>query len=370
MATAADEPVLIPTEGSASAVAAHSPWRLRLRDWSQVAKRIWLMWGFHNLSLMAGGVAFFCFLAITPMFAAIVMLYGLVADVSTVERQIAALATMIPPDAASVLRSQLLLVVTTNESITGIGLIVALAISIYGGTYAAGGLISALNVINTELETRGIVTLTRRAVFLTLAAIMVGLTGLISGGVFAWLTTFAGPWLGQLAVVLKAAAWGFAFILGTWGFALIMRYGPDRRAAKWRWLTPGAVIATILWMTASFGFSLYVTFIANYNATYGSLSAVVVFQVWLYLCAYGLLLGALTNAELERQTAADSTAGPDRPLGERGAVVADTVVTDSLTELYLAKRKRRQAERLAAKRGAAPRIGRDWFRRQMPRQAE
>jgi membrane protein len=341
--------VLIPSDSGATAAAeAQAPWKLSLRAAWQAIKRIWLMWGFHNLSLLAGGVAFFCFLAITPLIAAIVMLYGLVAEVATVERQVKALAGLIPRDAASVLETQLLQVVTTNSSITGVALVVALAISIYGAMYAASGLIAALNVINTELETRGIITLTRRVVFLTLAAIMIGLTGLISGGVFAWLTNFAGPWLGQLAVVLKVAAWLFALVLGTWGFALIMRYGPDRRPAKWRWLTPGAIIATLLWMVTSFGFSLYVTFIANYNATYGSLSAVVVFLLWLYLCSYGALFGALVNAELERQTAADSTEGPDRPLGARGAVVADTVVTDSLTEVYLAKRKRRQAERLAA----------------------
>jgi len=360
--------ILIPTEDGETAVAsARSPWRLPFRDYAQVAKRIWLMWGFHNISLLAGGVAFFSFLAITPLIAAVIMLYGLIADVSTVERQIVALAGLMPADAASVLRTQLLLVVNTNSSVAGIGLVVALAISIYGAMYAANGLIAALNVINTELETRGIVTLTRRAIFLTLAAIMVGLTGLISGGVFAWLTSFAGPWLGQLAVVLKAAAWVFALILGTWGFALIMRYGPDRRPAKWRWLTPGAIIATVLWMASSFGFSLYVAFIANYNATYGSLSAVVVFLLWLYLCAYGLLLGALANAELERQTAADSTEGPDRPIGERGAVVADTVITDSLTEAYLTKRKRRLAERLAARQSAAPKAGRDWIARRRGR---
>jgi membrane protein len=107
-------------------------------------------------------------------------------------------------------------------------------------------------------------------------------------------------------------------------------------------------------MASSFGFSLYVAYIAHYSATYGSLSAVVVFLFWLYLTAYGALLGALINAELERQTAADSTEGPERPLGNRGAVIADTVVTDSLTEVYLAKRKRRQADRVAS-RGSHPR---------------
>jgi membrane protein len=355
-------PVLIPSDPAVDvkALEARSPWRLSLRDTWQVLKRIWLMWGFHNISLLAGGVAFFSFLALTPLIAAIVLLYGLIADVSTVERQVAALAGLIPADAASVLESQLVQVVTTSSSITGIGLIVALSISVYGAMYAANGLIAALNVINTELETRGVIALTRRAIFLTLAAVMIGLTGLISGGLFAWLTNFAAPWLGPFAVVFKVGAWVSAFVLGTWGFALIMRYGPDRRPAKWRWLTPGAIVATALWMTSSFGFSLYVAYITNYSATYGSLSAVVVFLLWLYLSAYGALLGALINAELERQTAADSTEGPDRPLGERGAVVADTVVTDSLTAVYLAKRKRRLADRLAARSGGAPTSARNW----------
>lgn len=329
---------------------AHAPWSLSLHDLKQVAGRIWLFWGFHNLSLLAGGVAFFCFLAITPLIAATVLIYGLVADVSTVREQIAILAQVIPSDAASVLEDQLTQVVTTSATATGIGLLVALGLSIYGAMYAANGLIAALNVINSELETRSIVTLTRRALGLTLAAMMIGLTGLISGGVFAWLTSLASPIIGPTAdAVFRTIAWVAALALGTGGFALIMRYGPDRRHAKWRWLTPGAIVATLLWMTASFGFSLYVAYVSNYSATYGSLSAVVVFLMWLYLSAYGLLLGALVNAELERQTPADSTHGPDRPIGARGAVLADTVVTTELTQIYLQKRKRRHEDRLARK---------------------
>ena len=136
-------------------------------------------------------------------------------------------------------------------------------------------------------------------------------------------------------LLLKGLAWLVAFGLGATGFALIMRYGPDRRPAKWRWLTPGAIVATMLWVLTSFFFSLYVAYVSDYSATYGSLSGVVAFVMWLYLSAYGALLGALINAELERQTAADSTHGQDRPLGQRQAVVADTVVTDALTDAYL-----------------------------------
>jgi len=339
---------------------ARSPWAFTRNDLKQIANRIWLFWGFHNLSLLAGGVAFFCFLAITPLIAATVLVYGLVADVITVREQIAVLTKVIPADAASVLEDQLTQVVTTSATATGIGLVVAIALSIYGAMYAVNGLIAALNVINSELETRGFVTLTRRAVGLTLAALMIGLTGLISGGVFAWLTSIASPIFGPTADALfRAAAWLAALLLGTSGFALIMRYGPDRRHAKWRWLTPGAVVATLLWMAASFSFSLYVAYVSNYSATYGSLSAVVVFLMWLYLSAYGLLLGALVNAELERQTAADSTHGPDRPIGARGAVLADSVVTTELTEIYLQKRKHRAEDRLARKHHRKPAPGED-----------
>lgn len=326
-----------------------SPLHFTVHEAKQVTKRVWLMWGFHNLSLLAAGVAFFIFLAITPLIGAVVLVYGLAADVSTVQRQIASITTMIPADAASILESQLLQAVTTSPTVVGIGLVVSMAFSLYGGMYAAHGLIAALNVINSELETRGAFALTSRALVLTLAAILIGLTGLISGGVFVWLTNLALPWFGIAASAAKAIAWAAAFILGTTGFALLMRYGPDRRLAKWRWLTPGAVIATLLWMLTSFGFSLYVAYVSNYSATYGSLSAVVVFLMWLYLSAYGALLGALVNAELERQTAADSTEGPDRALGNRGAVVADTVVTAALTEAYVQKRKLRRADRLARK---------------------
>jgi membrane protein len=335
-------------EDEETGTAAGTPLSFSRHDLGEIARRIWLLWGFHNLSLLAGGVAFFCFLAITPLIASIVLIYGLVADVATVQQQVGALTRVIPSDAASVIEGQLLQVVTTSATATGIGLVVALALAIYGGTYAANGLIAALNVINSELETRGLVTLTRRAFGLTMAAILVGLTGLISGGLFAWLTSLATPVFAQsIDLVLKGIAWVAALTLGTGGFALIMRYGPDRRAAKWRWLTPGAIVATLLWMAASFGLSLYVAYVSNYSATYGSLSAVVVFLMWLYLSAYGLLLGALVNAELERQTAADSTRGADRPVGSRGAVLADTVVTLGMTETYLQKRKRKHEDRLA-----------------------
>ena len=334
---------------------ADSPWGLPAKAWWQVIKRVWLMTGFHELGLLAAGVAFFTFLAITPLLAATVMIYGLVTDVGTVREQMGLVVTLVPPDATRLIENQLLRFATTNAGVTGLALVMSLAFAIYGGMRAASGIISALNIINQEHETRNFIALTLRAVLLTVAALLIALTGLLSGGVFAWMQTqtsfILGPWTDFF---IKLLTWATAIMLGSLGFALIMRYGPDRRPAKWRWLTPGSVVATILWIAISFGFSLYVAYISNFNATYGSLSAIVVFLVWLFLSAYGVLLGALLNAEIERQTSVDTTVGSTRPPGHRGAVLADLVGAPLPDANNLQKRRLRHAERMRSKADEQP----------------
>jgi Predicted membrane protein len=314
--------------------------------WLKVFNRVWVMTGFHELGLLAAGLAFYCFLALTPLIAATVMIYGLVGSVDTVRGQMASLVEVMPADAARVLEQQMLQIVSTSSGVTGLALVIALFFAVYGGMRAASGMISALNIINDEHESRGFVTLTLRAAGLTFAAILIALTGVLSGGVFAWLQTQTSVYLGGATQTLfKLLTWTAAIALGSAGFALIMRYGPDRRPAKWRWLTPGSVLATLLWIAISFGFSLYVAYISDYNATYGSLSAIVVFLMWLFLSAYGVLLGALLNAEIERQTYCDTTTGPERPPGERGAVLADVIDDAVPTHHQLEGRRRGKADR-------------------------
>ncbi len=308
------------------------------------------MSGFHNLSLLAAGTAFFAFLALTPLLAATVMTYGLVGDVETVQRQMKSIATMVPSEAATMIESQLMAVVTTSAGVTGLTLAISLTLAIYGGMRAATGLIGALNIINSEHESRNIFSVALRAGGLTLAAILIAITGLVSGGLVAWLQLQTSTFIGQGAeTIYQLITWVVAMLLGTSGFALIMKYGPDRRPAKWRWLSPGSFLATFAWLTVSFGFSLYVRYVSDYNATYGSLAAVVVFLMWLFLTSYAILLGALLNAEIERQTMIDTTIGIDRPLGERGAVMADTAVSIPPNAASLEKKRRRHAARQARK---------------------
>ncbi len=325
-----------------------APHHLPFAAWKQIAKRLWVMVGYHNLSLLAAGTAFFTFLAITPLLAATVMMYGLLGDVDTVQRQMAQIITMVPPDVASVIEEQLLAVVTTSGGVAGLTLVVSLSLAIFGAMRAAKGLIGALNIINSEHESRNFISLTLRAGGLTLAAILIALTGLISGGLVAWLQLQTSFVLGPLTETFyKLVTWALAMALGTTGFALIMRYGPDRRPAKWRWLSPGSLLSTFAWLGVSFGFSLYVQYVSDYNATYGSLSAVVVFLMWLFLTSFAILIGATLNAELERQTLTDSTIGPDMPLGERGAVMADHAIDGSVNAGVLEKQRQRRARRHA-----------------------
>ncbi|EJU13938.1 putative ribonuclease BN [Sphingomonas sp. LH128] len=324
---------------------ANSPLAMPRAAWFRVVKRVYVMIGFHELGLLSAGLAFYTFLALTPLIAATVMVYGLVADVGMVREQMDSIVDVVPPEVARLLEEQLLRIISTNSGVTGLALVIALFFAVYGGMRAAGGMVSALNIINEERETRGVIARTMRTGGLTLAAILLALTGVLSGGVFAWLQTETSVYLGSATqMTFKVLTWVAAITLGSAGFALIMRYGPDRRPAKWRWLAPGSLLATLLWLAVSFGFSLYVAYISDYNATYGSLSAIVVFLMWLFLSAYGVLLGALLNAEIERQTFCDTTVGPARPAGERGAVLADLIDDGVPSARQLERRKHHRAE--------------------------
>ncbi|MEH6789328.1 YihY/virulence factor BrkB family protein [Parasphingorhabdus sp.] len=337
-------------EAATPGAAARNPLRFPPRAWWAILKRLYVMNDFHNLPLLAAGVAFFAFLAFVPLIAVIVLLYGLVGDPNMVATSINQVSAILPEAVLIILREQLLSIVSTNKAAQGFGLALALLVSIYGAMRAANAMMKALNIIYEEHESRNILMTTWVGAQITIGMAGVAIVGLISISLFSYISNFLQAYLGaNVAIVLKVVTWLAAGFLVSLTFGLFFRYAPDRRPAKWQWLSLGSVVATLLWLAITMGFGFYASNFGNYNATYGSLSAVVVFLMWLFLSAYSVLIGAEINAEAERQTFQDSTIGKDRPIGERGAVMADNVLLDEASRKILEKKQRRRAERSTVK---------------------
>ncbi|HTG38525.1 YihY/virulence factor BrkB family protein [Sphingomonas sp.] len=301
------------------------PWQHPWAAWRSILGRVWTMTGYHNLSLMAAGVAFYAFLSFVPLLGAIVMSYGLFADPQTVVVHMETVFELVPADAARLISEQLISIVSTASDKAGLGLAIALILSIYGAMRASSAIIQALNVIYEEEESRNFIVTTLLSAMLTIGAIIAAITGLLSAialGYLRFLTDLLGP---AGVLTMQILTWVVAGAIASSAFAFIYRYGPDRAPARWRWLSIGSVTATVLWLLATVGFGIYAANFANYNATYGALGAVVVLLMWLFVSSFSVLIGAELNAESERQTAFDTTTGPARPIGERGARMADTL---------------------------------------------
>lgn len=281
---------------------ADSPKDVSAAGWKQVLVRTYKESDRDHVSIISAGVAFYAFLAFVPLLGALVLVYGLVAEPSSVVQHVQAMTAVMPRDAASIIGEQLAAVSQTASGKKGLGLLFALLLSIYGAMRGASSIITALNVVYNVDETRGFIKTTLMAVGLTLGAVFALLTAILGISMLGYLEhllPFSSP---ILHLVLKILFWIAAAAAISLLVALIYRYAPDRPKAKWRWLSPGAIVATLLWVAATLGFGFYVSNFGSYNATYGSLGAVIVFLTWLYLTAYILLMGGELNAELEKQT--------------------------------------------------------------------
>lgn len=298
------------------------------KGWLDVLKRSWTEMGKDNLSLIASGVAFYAFLAIVPLLGAIVLTYGLVAEPASVMRHFQELSTMLPGDAAKLIGEQMINVVNTASDKKGLGLLLALVLAFWGATKASGAIVTALNIAYEEEETRGFLKRTLLNLAMVAGAVLVVGLAMVAITVFAHLDRFFPGAPAALLFAGRLGSWLILALIGAASVAALFRYAPNRDKAKWAWLTPGSVFAALGFGVLTAGFGIYVANFGNYNATYGSLGAVVVLLTWLYLSALLLLLGAELNAELEHQTARDTTTGPDRPLGQRGAEMADRVAPD------------------------------------------
>jgi membrane protein len=304
---------------------AASPTEIPLRGWRDIAIRSWREAASDNIELIAAGVAFYGFLALVPMLGALVLTYGLVADQASVTAHARAAFSLLPPDAARLVADQLLQLSAQSAGKTGLGLLLSLAIALYGAMRGASAILVALNIAYDEVEERSLVARTALALAITIGTVVIAVVALAAIGSLALLDSLYPAAPAPILLIVRLLFWSAAAALASVGVAMLYRCGPDRHSAKWRWLSPGSIVATAAWIVMTFGFGLYSAHVAHYDATYGALGAVVALLMWLYLSAYILLFGAELNGEIERQTEEDTTKGPSRPMGRRQAFVADTV---------------------------------------------
>ncbi|MFC5143029.1 YihY/virulence factor BrkB family protein [Actinomycetospora rhizophila] len=302
---------------------ARSPQQVPARGWWQILRRAFKESSADNVSMLAGGVAFFGFLAIIPALIALVSLYGLVADPAEVAATIESLSAGLPESAQSLVADQIGSVVTASSGSLTTGLVISILAALFSASSGTQNLMAAINIAYDETEGRGAVKLRAIALALTLGAVVFVVVAVALVAVAPVLLDGLGT-AGR--VVAQIVRWVLLVGLVVTGLAVAYRIAPDRDAPRFRWVTPGSVIATVLWVVGSALFSFYVDNFGSYNKTYGALAGIVVFLLWLYLTSYIVLLGAEINSEAEYQTEQDTTRGEPQPMGSRGAAKADDAV--------------------------------------------
>lgn len=299
-----------------------SPWRMSLRDWKDVILRAAKETSADNAGLVAAGVSFYGFLALLPMLGAVVLTYGFLAEPDTVIQNMTAMTRIMPADIARLVGEQLMYVVQTSSEKKGMGVIVALALALFSARNGAAAIVTALNIAYEEEEKRGFIKVNLLALAITAAAVLMAVLALLAVAVVTRVEALL-PASPLLAALFKVASYVVLVALAAAAAAALYRFGPSRERARWTWLSPGSALFAVLWVALTLSFGSYVSNFGNYSATYGSLAAVVILLTWLYLSSYLLVFGGELNSELEHQTRRDTTDGPERPLGTRGAWAAD-----------------------------------------------
>ena len=303
---------------------ATSPHQIPFPGWKDILVRSWNEVNKNNIFLVSGGVTYAILLALFPGLAALVSLYGLLLNPIQVEQQVEALSRMLPPETTKMIAEELHNLITASQGSLTISAAEALVFALWSASRGMSGLITALDIAYDQRETRGFFKLNAVAILLTILTLLGGTVVIALVAILPAVLQFVGlasstQWL---VLVLE---WPLLIVVVMTGLAMLYRYAPNRQAPQWRWVSPGAVVATLLWLLGSIGFTVYVSHFNSYDRTYGSLGGVIVMLTWLYLSAFVALFGAVINAQSERQTKADSTVGRPKPMGNRRAYAADTV---------------------------------------------
>ena len=304
---------------------ADAPTHIPLRGWKDILWRIYEDIGKHRLLLAAAGVTFYAMLAVVPAITALVSLYGLFAKASTINSHLSFIAGMMPASAYELISDQITRIASNNDGKLTLAFAIGLGVALWSANAGIKSIFDALNIVYDEDEKRNFIKLNLISLAFTLAAVVALLVAIGAVVALPLVLAYLGFVAEQQAGFLPLLRWPALFILVMLGLALLYRFGPSRKDAEWRWVSVGSMFASFAWLAISALFSWYLSKFADYNATYGSLGAVIGLMMWIWLSVTVILIGAELNAEIEQQAARDTTVGRGKPLGARGAVMADTV---------------------------------------------
>jgi membrane protein len=303
---------------------ATTPSEIPARGWKDILVRVYREISDDRVLAIAAGVTFYVLLAIFPAIGALVSIYGLFADPQTIAEHLDNAASVLPGGAIEIVGEQVRRVAAQGDATLGLTLAVGLAVSLWSANAGMKALIDALNIVYDETEKRSFIKLNLISLTFTVGVIGFLLVALGAMVVLPVALEYIGL-AGATETLIKVARWPVLFVVVALGLACIYRYGVSRDKPKWRWITWGSAVASFLWLVASLLFSWYAANFGSYNETYGSLGAAIGFMMWIWISTVVILLGAELDAEMEHQTARDTTEGGPRPLGQRGATMADTV---------------------------------------------
>jgi membrane protein len=304
--------------------AAETPPAIPARGWKDVAWRVWKALTEDRIMLIAGGVTFYLLLALFPALVAFMSIYGLFLDPATAVDQAQTLNGVMPPAAVSLIADQLTRLASKPEQTLTFGLIMSILVAFWSANGGVKAIIEGLNVAYDEREKRSFLHVNAVAFCFTLGAMVLMIALIVAVAVIpAMLALLNLGTVGDL--IIRLVRWPLLVLLLGVALTVLYRLGPSRRPPEWRWVTWGSGFATVAWLIMTIAFSTYLDRIADFNATYGALAAPIGFLLWVWLSIIVIILGGEINAEMEHQTAMDTTTGPDRPMGGRDAVMADTL---------------------------------------------
>ncbi len=308
--------------GSGEGSSAEAPTEIPPGGWRDILWRTYGEVDKDRVLAVAAGVTFYGLLAVFPAVTAFVSLYGLVADPGTITEQLSVAEGVLPSGAIEIIRDQIVRISTGNETKLGLAFVIGLVLSAWSANAGVKAVFDALNVAYGEDEKRSFIRLNLTSLIFTLGILVFAVIAIVAVAAIPVVLDYL--YLGDAVEwLISLGRWPALIVLLMVGLAALYRFGPSRDEAQWKWVSPGAVFASIAWLLGSVLFSWYVASFEDYNKTYGALGAVIALLMWMWLSATIILVGAELNSEAERQTLRDTTKGPPRPIGLRGADAAD-----------------------------------------------